>query len=218
MLTPKQRKVFDYIEKYCRDNCYAPSLEEIRENFNLASVSTAHHHINKLLEEGYLKKDANQPRGIAVQPTEFVKKVVPKTIKHFSVPILGTANAGDASVFAEENVEGYVRVPRRLINKKDGVFALRIEGDSMNRAVINGKNVEEGDFVLIDSENRVPKNGDYVLSIIDGMANLKKFERDKKTGNIRLISESSNPDHKPIYISSDDDFMVNGKVIGVIKK
>ena len=88
----------------------------------------------------------------------------------------------------------------------------------MNRAKIEGKNLEEGDFVLIDSEYRTPKNGDYVLSVIDGAANLKKFERDTKTGDVKLISESNNPKHKPIYISSEDDFMINGKIISVIKR
>ena len=95
---------------------------------------------------------------------------------------------------------------------------MRVEGDSMNSAKIDEKNLEEGDFVLIDSEYKAPKNGDYVLSIIDGAANLKKFERDAKTGDIKLISESKNPKHKPIYISSEDDFMINGKIISVIKR
>ena len=65
----------------------------------------------------------------------------------------------------------------------------------------------------IDSEYKNPKNGDYVLSVIDGCANLKKFERDAKSGEIRLLSESKNPKHKPIYISSQDNFIVNGKIV-----
>ena len=88
----------------------------------------------------------------------------------------------------------------------------------MNKAKIEGKNLEEGDYVLIDSEHRIPQQNDYVLSVIDGMANLKKFDKDEKTGDIKLISESTNPKHKPIYISSEDDYMVNGKVISIIKK
>ena len=73
-------------------------------------------------------------------------------------------------------------------------------------------------FVLIDSQYRNPKNGDFVLSVIDGCANIKKFERDNKNGDIRLVSESTNPKHKPIYVSSEDNFMINGKIISVIKK
>ena len=32
------------------------------------------------------------------------------------------------------------------------------------------------------------------------------------------VSESKNPKHKPIYISSEDDFMINGRIISVIKR
>ena len=134
------------------------------------------------------------------------------------MPILGSANAGPATIFAEGNISGYLRISRNDLNRKNGVFALRVDGDSMNKAKINGKNLEEGDFVLIDSEYKNPKNDDYVLSVIDGCANLKKFERDAKTGTIRLLSESKNPKHKPIYVSSEDDFMVNGRIISVVKK
>ena len=87
----------------------------------------------------------------------------------------------------------------------------------MNKANINGDSLKEGDLAIIDSEYKTPRNGDYVLSIIDGMANLKKFEQDTKTRDVKLVSESTNPKHKPIYISSED-FMVNGKVIAVVKK
>jgi len=218
MLTKKQKNVFDYIKQYSEKNRYAPSLEEIQEHFGLASVSTAYYYVTRLQKEGYLKKDAHQPRSISVQPIEAIKTILPKQIKSLSVPVLGAANAGQAVLNAEENIEGYLRVSRDVLNRKDGIFALRVRGNSMNKAKIAGKNLEEGDFVLIDSEYKDPKDGDYVLSIIDGYANLKRFKRENKTGQIMLVSESTNPKHKPIYISSEDDYMVNGKILAVVKK
>ena len=218
MLTKKQKEVLDFLNTYSKDKGYAPSLDEIRRRFKLASVSTAHYYIAKLQTEGYLEKTLNQPRSINLSSNELIKSLLPKRIESFSVPVLGSANAGPATIFAEENVSGYLKVSRSDLNKKDNVFALRVEGDSMNKAKINNKNLEEGDFVLIDSEYKNPKNGDYVLSVIDGCANLKKFERNNKTGEVILISESTNPRHKPIYISSKDNFMINGKIVSIIKK
>ena len=218
MLTKKQKKVLDFLNAYSKDKGYAPSLDEIRRHFKLVSISTAHYYIQKLEEEGYLQKVFNQPRSINVNSNEFMKSILPKSIESFSIPVLGSANAGPATSLAEENISGYLKVSHKDINRKNGVFALRVEGDSMNKAKIAGKNLEEGDFVVIDSEYRSPKNGDYVLSVIDGYANLKKFERDNKTGEVLLISESTNPKHKPIYISSEDNFMINGKIVNVVKK
>lgn len=220
MITKKQKEVLDFISKYAEKHGYAPSLDEVRIAFKFASVSTPYHYVKKLKEEGYIKKDDNRPRAISVYPDGKINSPILRKIglDSISVPILGSANAGPATIFAEENVSGYLKVSRDDLNKKDGVFALRVEGDSMDKARISNKNLEEGDFVLIDSEYKTPKNGDYVLSVIDGCANLKKFGQDTKTGEVILLSESTNPKHKPIYISSEDNFMINGKIVGVIKK
>src|SRR3989338_8651411 len=168
MITKKQKEILDFLNTYSKNKGYAPSLDEIRAHFKLASVSTAHYYVDKLEKEGYLEKISNQPRSINIYSDKVIKTIIPKKIESFSVPILGSANAGPATIFAEGK--------------------------------INGKNLEEGYFVLIDSEYKNPKNDDYVLSVIDGCANLKKFERDAKTGTIRLLSESKNPKHKPIYV------------------
>ncbi|MFA5432935.1 MAG: transcriptional repressor LexA [Candidatus Paceibacterota bacterium] len=218
MITKKQKEVLDFLNKYSSKNGYAPSLNEICVHFELASVSTAHYYIEKLKKEGYLEKTSNQPRSINLCSNEVIKKMIPKNIESFSVPVLGSANAGIATIFAEENINGYLKVSRSDLNRKNGIFAIRVDGDSMNKAKINGKNIKEGDFVLIDPEYKTPKNGDYVLSIIDDCANIKKFEKNKDTGGIVLLSESDNPKHKPIYISSEDNFMVNGKIVLVVKK
>lgn len=222
MISKKQKKIYDFIVSYAREHGIAPSLEEIAGHFSdfLAYPSSAYYHVRKLQDDGYLKRKLNRPRSISIYAdkaveTPFLKKSGLDSIR---VPVLGAANAGPATLFAEENIEGYLKVSRSVINKREGVFALRVEGDSMNKAKINGKNLKDGDFVLIDSEYKNPKNGDYVLSVIDGLSNLKKFERNNKNGEIRLISESKNPRHKPIHVSSEDDFMVNGKIIAVVKK
>lgn len=222
MISKKQKQIYDFIVSYSQEHGVAPSLEDIAEHFSdfLNYPSSAHYHVKKLQEEGYLERESNKPRSIGIYAdrtikTPFMKKTGMDSVR---VPVLGAANAGPATLFAEENIAGYLKISRSRLNRKDGVFALRVEGDSMNRAKISGKNLEEGDFVLIDSEYRTPKNGDYVLSVIDGAANLKKFERDVKTGDVKLVSESTNSKHKPIYISSEDDFMINGKIISVIKR
>lgn len=221
MITPKQKQIYDFVTSYSQEHGTSPSLEEIAEHFDfLQYPSSAHYHIKKLQDEGYLERELNKPRSIAIYNHKelrvpFLKKTGMDSIR---IPVMGAANAGPATLFAEENVSGYLKVSRSLLNKRDGVFALRVEGDSMDKATIDGKNLEDGDFVLIDTEYKNPRNGDYVLSVLDGCANLKKFEKNQKTGEIMLVSESTNSKHKPIYISSEDDFMINGKIIAVIKK
>lgn len=218
MLTKRQKEVLDFIKSFKEKEGYSPSLKEIQEHLNIDSVSTAHYHIANLEKAGYIEKGEHQARSIDVQDYKTIGAPKDKMKTFFSVPIYGVANAGSATIFAEENLLGHLKIPDNISAEKDSLFALEVQGDSMNLAKIGGKNIEHGDFVLIDSDYKNPVSGDYVLSIIDSMANLKKINIDKKTKTICLLSESTNKKHKPIFISSSDDYAVNGKIISVIKR
>jgi SOS-response transcriptional repressor LexA len=87
----------------------------------------------------------------------------------------------------------------------------------MNKSIVNGNTIEDGDYLIIDSSDTSPSSGDVVLSVIDEMANIKKYVWDEENNQIVLVSESTK-DIPPIYIHEDDSFMINGKVIQVIKK
>ncbi|MDD4989601.1 MAG: transcriptional repressor LexA, partial [Candidatus Pacebacteria bacterium] len=194
-ITRKQKNVFDYVRQFTEEKGYAPSLEEIRKHFKLASVSTSHHYVKKLQDAGYLEKESNQPRSINISSEDFIESPFAGMVGYdsISIPVVGSANCGPADIIAEENIEGYLKISKKLLSKRDGIFVLRASGNSMNDAKIGKekKNIEDGDFVIIDSIDRDAKDGDYVLSIIDGKANLKKFKIDKKNNQITLISEST---------------------------
>jgi repressor LexA len=134
-----------------------------------------------------------------------------------SIPIVGSANCGPATIFANENIEGYIKISKSLLRKCKNIFAIRAQGLSMNQSIVNGNNIEDGHYLIIDSSDTSPSSGDVVLSIIDEMANIKKYIWDEENNQIVLVSESTK-DIPPIYIHEDDSFMINGKVIQVIKK
>src|ERR1035437_8984450 len=122
MITKNQKGVLDFLKTYSKDKGHAPSLDEIRRHFKLASVSTAHYYVARLQKEGYLEKESNQPRSININSNDIIKNIIPKKIESFSIPVLGSANAGPATIFAEENINGYLKVSRNELNKKNGVF------------------------------------------------------------------------------------------------
>src|SRR3989344_212691 len=170
------------------------------------------HHLLQLEKNGFVK--INRAKKVI----EGIQISIARKNSLFAVPILGGASAGPAAIFAEENIDSYLRISSKLLNKKKGVFAVKIYGSSMNKADIGGKTIDDGDFVIVDSEYKSPKNGDYVLSVVDGVANVKKYYEDKENDRIVLMSESA-VNYAPIFIHSDDidKYIVNGKVIQVIK-
>ncbi len=169
------------------------------------------HHLQQLVKRGLLKnRDGKYFLVLAEEEN--------KNSNLISLPILGLANCGEALSLAEDQIQGYLKVSPSILKKKKDVFVVKAKGNSMNKAMIGSDNIDDGDYVLIDSEAKNPENGDYVLSIIDGAANIKKFRKDKERGLIMLISESSS-NYDPIYIHQDDasSYSVAGKVLGVLK-
>ena len=181
------------------------------------SAQKIKHHLSQLEKRGFIRID--RAKRVIEKCRGGVITGLLKAGELLAVPIVGSANAGPATIFADENIEGYLRISSTFLGHKSKrkLFALKVIGPSMNRASIDNKRIEDGDYVIIDSESRDPRDGDIVLSVIDGMANIKRFRRDRRHQQLVLTSDS-NYDFPPIYIHPDDDFLINGKVIQVVKK
>lgn len=143
------------------------------------------------------------------------------TTRLVSIPILGVANAGPAIHIAGSSERGTLRVSASLLpssNYKD-FYALEVDGESMNRAVIKGNLIENGAYVIVDSSKKTPKDSDIVTIVHDGLANIKKVFFDYENHVIVLRSESSD-DFEPIVISPNDDWegLIGGTIIHVVNK
>lgn len=185
-LTNRQKEILEYIKKFSASKKYPPSIREIAANFNLNSPATAHVHVNKLIEKGYLKrgKGSNHLLELLV-PNEYEKE----SDGVVSVPLIGKVTAGNP-IEAIEVPNELISLPAYLLPKKKEVFTLRVDGDSMINAGIYDKDIvivertktaKQGDIVVaMDEENNVtikrffkeqdyvrlqPEN-DYMLSII----------------------------------------------------
>lgn len=75
-----------------------------------------------------------------------------------------------------------------------------------------GAGIDKGDLVIVHKQQSV-SNGDIVIALIDQEATMKKFML--MGSSVLLISE--NPNYEPIQMNTED-VVINGKVIGVLKK
>jgi repressor LexA len=87
----------------------------------------------------------------------------------------------------------------------------------MNKAEVNGKTIEDGDFVVVDRSHRSPANGDIVVAVIDGMGTIKRYKEDKKNERI-VLEPDSTEDYLPIFMHEGDNCVIAGKVVDIIKK
>lgn len=175
---------------------------------------TAKYHLQQLEKDGLIQ--LNLEAGII----KLVKRGYAKasTSPIYSLPIVGSANCGPATIFAEQNVDQYLKISSSMLPRnKSNLYALIADGDSMNKAEIEkGKTIESGDFVLVDSEYKNYKTGDIVVAVIDNMATIKRFREDKPNNRIILEADSTEK-YLPIFIHEGDNFLLSGKVVGIIK-
>src|SRR5262249_39605777 len=144
-------------------------LRELARALDVKNPQTIKFHLQKLEDAGLLSSSPRQ--AVRIQKNELGKSDL------IRIPIKGTVSAGPATQIASDEVYGYLRVSSRLLltrNYKD-LFALQVVGSSMNEANIKGNTVDNGDFTIIDSSKRSPRTGDYVIAVVDNLANLKRF-------------------------------------------
>ena len=163
-LTKRQKEILEYIKKYSAQKKYPPSIREISANFNLSSPATAHVHVKKLIEKGYLKRGKTSNHLLELQvPNEFETK----SDDVVTVPLLGKVTAGNPY----------------LLPKRKEVFTIKVEGDSMINAGILDK-----DIVIVE-RCKTAKNGDIVVAMDEeNQVTIKRFFRENDY--IRLQPEN----------------------------
>ncbi len=190
-LTPKQKKVLDFITVFVEKNGYSPSLEEIAKHFKLKSASTVHQFIDSLQQKGYLNKAEHKQRSI--EPI----------IKEVEIPLFGYIAAGEP-IEAIPNPEP-IKVPRSMLSKSGLHYALRVKGESMV-----DEDIKDGDTVIIRRQETA-ENGQKVVALINGdKVTLKKIYKEK--GKFRL--QPANSSMKPLFVK---ELIIQGKVLGVLK-
>ena len=199
-LTHKQELVLDYLKKSLAKNGFPPTVREICSALGLSSPATVHVHLETLEKKGYIKKGNSKNRAIELLVNnEYVESEV------VDVPLLGKVTAG-SPIEAIEMPDETFTLPAYLIPKKQEVFTLRVQGESMINA-----GVHDGDIVIVQKQN-VARNGDMVVAMTeDNEVTLKTFY--KEDGYFRLQPE--NDTMAPIIL---DKVYIVGKAIGLYRK
>ncbi len=208
-----QKQLLDLIATHEDFGSY--SLRKIAEMVGAkGKPQTAKYHLQQLEKDGLIQ--LNLEAGII----KLVKRgyANASTSPIYSLPVVGSANCGPATIFAEQNVDQYLKISSSMLPRnKSNLYALIADGDSMNMAEVEkGKTIKSGDFVLVDSEYKNYKTGDIVVAVIDNMATIKRFREDKPNNRIILEADSTEK-YLPIFIHEGDNFLLSGKVVGIIK-
>ena len=187
------------------DSGLSPTIEELRRKLGVGSTRTVLRYLRWLEEEGDIERWSGA-RGLRPLRSDI------STVQTRAVPVLGQAPAGPLLV-AEQNIDGWVQMPKKVARPGSEYFLLRVRGNSMNKAKVNGQKIEDGDLVLVRQQTTA-NDGHIVIALIDGEATIKRFARG--SGYYVLKPESTGTDHRPIIV--ERDFRVQGIVVRVLKR
>ena len=108
---------------------------------------------------------------------------------------------------AQDFVDISIDLNKELIKNPSATFYGRVKGDSMKDL-----GIDNGDLLIID-KSLEPKNGRIAVCYIDGEFTMKKIKIEKDC--CWLIP--ANDKYKPIRVDEDNEFIVWGIVVHVIK-
>ena len=199
MLTSSEKKTLKFIQKYCIEKGYSPTLTEIAKGIGIKSKGVVHRYIKTLESLNLISISSHRKRGIVLNLEAYENQSVAPII-----PLLGRIAAGQPI----EAIEG-----REEINLADFImnpdrFALQVSGDSMIEA-----GILDGDTVIIKHQNTA-ENGDIIVALIDGLeATLKRLKK-LPDGMILL-----NPENKLMegIIYEAKRIQIQGVVVGQLR-
>jgi len=94
-----------------------------------------------------------------------------------------------------------------MFGETEGLFALRVLGDSMIEA-----GILEGDYVIVKKQD-VARAGEIVVALLEDEATVKYFQ--PRRGHVELVS--ANVKYDPIVVGKNTPFRVLGAVRGVVR-
>ncbi len=198
-LTSRQERLLRFIEESVAQRGYAPSLQEMAQAMDIASLQGVKDHLTALERKGYLQRSPGRRRAITItQPLLPVEG---------SVPILGRVAAGKP-LLAVENQEGTLSLNADALGTGTH-FALRVQGDSMIDA-----GIEDGDHVIVRQQDSA-NPGDIVVALLGDEVTVKRLQQKGST----LFLEAANVAYSPIPLTRQSSSpRILGVVVGLYRK
>ena len=196
-LTDAQNELYVWIKDYMKNFQHSPSIRQMMKAMGLKSPAPIQSRLKHLQEKGYISWQEGKARTL-----QLVDEIIE------GIPVLGSVAAGGL-------IETYSDINQNLnisdILKREDVFALTVNGDSMIDACI-----AHGDMVLMEPVKDAfsLRNGMIVSAMVQGLGTTLKyfFKRNEK-----IFLEAANPAYEPIELNLDQ-VVFQGKLLAVWRK
>jgi repressor LexA len=205
-----RRRVYEFVRQRIAEGS-PPTVREVQEAFGFRAVQSARQHLETLVSEGRLIKDAGRARGYRLPAMADGSGVANRPVR--LVPRLGRVQAG-ALQEAIEDPDGWVPVDGSFGTfgtfgaDEIELFALTVQGESMS-----GIGILPDDTVIVRRQDTA-RDGEIVVALVQDEATVKRL----KLGAGRVELHPENPAFMPIVIAPDTEIRILGRVVEVRRK
>lgn len=200
-LGPRGIKILGFLVRRSMRGEGAPSQREVASAVGFKSSRSAHVHLAKLEEGGYVERVSGQARGVKLTQRGWSAALA-------ETPLLGRIAAGRGLEAVSVGDEAYSLVAELLISRSGRErYLLRVVGQSMLEA-----GIEEGDLLVVE-ENESPPEGAVSVALLNGGEEVTVKRLYRENGLIRLRAQ--NPVYDDIVVSAEK-VLIQGQVVYVI--
>src|SRR4030065_832531 len=129
-LSLKQKRILQFIRKFLDSRGYPPTVRDIVTGCEISSTSVVAYNLARLESAGYIRRHADISRGIELLTNQRSYR------RNVTVPIIGAIAAGEPIPVPDSETWDTVgteelEVTEDLTRGKQGIYALRVKGNSM---------------------------------------------------------------------------------------
>ncbi len=207
-LPEPQQRILAFINHYMEENGVPPTIREIQSGTNTSSTSMVSYHLKGLESKQLINRHERRSRGVL--PNDMPRLTSRDMV---NIPLVGLIVASEPAPTPDADAlrdpEDTVQIARSLVGNEEGLYALKVKGNSMIDALIG-----DGDIVVMRKTDDW-KNGDLAAIFLTDRneSTLKRVYREGK----KLKLKPENPTMKPFYVDARNA-MVLGKVMCVIRQ
>src|SRR3972149_5356392 len=136
-LSPKQRRILEFIQGFIDEHDYPPSIRQIQEACDISSTSVVDYNLRILEKQGYIRRDREVSRAIELlEPGGRRPRVVP-------VRIIGTIAAGrpipapSPDPWRSHDMEEALGGSPEMLTGLDNIYSPRVKGSSKIDPLVN---------------------------------------------------------------------------------
>lgn len=207
-LTVKQKEILRKIKTFFQEEGYFPSVRELNQILRVNSSNTIFTHIRALVKKGFLKKNKKgKIMAITEESNDFTDNLPVQTgLGAISIPYFSYGVPAGFQAPAEDEGREILTVDQYLIKNPNNTFALKVSGDSMEKA-----GIMQGDLLLVEKRSDARTGQIIVAHLPSGFTVKRLIEED----GVKYLKAESRTRYQ---IKMEEGTEVWGIVIGIIRK